>query len=247
MVGMAPWTIYPAIDLRHGRCVRLLRGDFAAETVFSDDPVAVAQQWVGQGACALHVVDLDGALQGAPMQLDWLRAIAQAVSVPIQWGGGLRSASDVSAALDAGAVRVVIGTAAQDPAFFGALVQRWGADRLVAGLDAKGDHLAVAGWQKETALDVLDVAKQLRAVGASQALYTQVDRDGTLDGPDIAGLRRILPAGLRVIASGGVHTIGDIAALAQLAPNGVSGVIVGRALYTGALDLAAALAVSSGG
>lgn len=244
---MASWTVYPAIDLRNGRCVRLLRGDPAAETVFSDHPVDVARRWAGRGAQALHVVDLDGALQGAPAQLALLEAIAGAVSVPVQYGGGLRTLDDVARAFAAGAARVIIGTAAQDPSFFAELVRRWGPERVVAGLDARGTNLAVAGWVTDSGRDVLAVAHEVRAAGATQALYTQVERDGTLEGPDLTGLRRLLSAGIGVIASGGVHSLEDIRLLAAMAPMGVTGVVVGRALYTGAVDLRQAVEAAAGG
>ncbi len=237
--------VYPAVDMSQGRCVRLVRGEPDSERVFGE-PVAMARHWAEQGAQALHVVDLDGAFAGYPRQLGLLARIAASVSIPVQFGGGLRREEDIAAALGSGAARVVVGTAAQDRAFFGRLIERWGADRIVAGLDARGRKLAVQGWTQTDEHDVIAVAEGLREVGATDALYTQVERDGTMGGPDVDGIEQMLTTGLRVIASGGVRGAEDIVTLARLEPRGVCGVVVGRALYDGALDLASALVAGGG-
>lgn len=235
---MSTLLLLPAIDLRGGRCVRLVQGDPGREQVFGDDPAAMARRWVEEGAQALHVVDLDGAFAGRPQQLHLLAAIAEAVDVPVQFGGGLRTEEDVDAALQAGAARVVVGTRALEEAFFRRLLDRWGPGRIVAGLDAKGDTVAVAGWVEESGVRVPEAASRLRAWGAELAVYTQVQRDGMLSGPDLDGIRRVMGQGLGVIASGGVTTAEDIRNLAGM---GAAGAILGRTLYAGRLALSDAL------
>lgn len=240
--------IFPAIDLRRGRCVRLRQGNPAAETVFGDDPAAMARHWAAQGAFWLHVVNLDGALGDQDASAPNLRRLAEiraAVSLPIQFGGGLRTLDDVSRALDLGATRVVLGTAVlQDPALAGAAVQRFGAAAIVAGLDARGGFVATHGWQAASAVAVFDLAQRLAAAGVQRAVYTDIARDGMLSGVDAEGSAALAEySGLGVIASGGVRDLDDIRALLALAPRGVEGVIAGQALYTGTLDLRAALAV----
>ena len=244
---MSAFTLYPAIDLRGGRCVRLVQGDPQRQEVFSSDPAEVARRWVAEGAQALHVVDLDGAFVGGPQQLPLLEAIVAAAAVPVQFGGGLRSEVDVQAALDAGAARVVVGTRALEEGFFAGLVARWGAARIVAGIDARGDEVAIAGWQQGAGLGVDLAARRLAGWGAALAVYTQVQRDGMLQGPDFEGIRRVAAAGPAVIASGGVSSAEDVAALAAMAPVGVCGAILGRALYTGRITLARALEAAGGG
>lgn len=248
MVNGPAFTLFPAIDLRRGRCVRLRQGDPAAETVFSDDPAAMAMHWVRQGAGWLHVVNLDGALgdQGPDaVNLRRLAEIRAAVAVPIQFGGGLRTLADVERALALGASRVVLGTAAvQDPSFVGRAIAAFGAERVVVGLDARGGVVATHGWQQSSGLPVLDVARRLRDQGLLRVLYTDIARDGTLSGVDAEATAALAQAsGLRVIASGGVRDLEDIRRLVAVADAGVEGVVVGQALYTGSLDLAEALAV----
>ena len=237
-------TVYPALDLRGGRCVRLVQGDPARQEVFSDDPLATATAFVAAGARALHVVDLDGAFEGRPRHLHVLAGIAAAVPVPVQFGGGLRTAADVQAALDAGAARVVVGTGALRETFFRALLERHGAHRISAGLDARGDLVAVAGWRETSGVLLQAAAEAVRAWGATTAVCTQVSRDGMLAGPDLGGVRTVAATGLAVVASGGVTTALDVAALAALP--GVCGLILGRALYTGRITLAEALAAAAG-
>jgi len=238
-------TVYPAIDLRGGKCVRLLRGAFDRETVYGDDPVAVARGFAAAGARWLHVVDLDGARAGRPVQTDLVAAICAAVDLPVQVGGGLRDAAAVDAVLAAGARRAVLGTVAvQDPDLAGALC-RAHPGRVALGLDARDGRLRVAGWTEGSELTPAALAARAAALGAAAIIYTDVGRDGTEEGPDLDGTRQVArAAGVPVIASGGIGSVEHVRAVARLARDGVSGVIVGRALYTGAVTLADALAAA---
>ncbi len=238
--------ILPAIDLRRGRCVRLRQGDPAAETVFGDDPAAMARQWVEQGAQWLHVVNLDGALgdQGPDaLNLRRLAEIRAAVDLPIQFGGGLRTLDDVALALELGATRVVLGTAVvQRPELAAAAVQRFGAEAVVAGLDARAGLVATHGWQAGSDVHVHDLGRRLRQAGVLRVVNTDIGRDGMLSGVDAegsAGLAR--HTGLRIIASGGVSDLDDIRRLKAMEDQGIEGVIVGQAIYTGKLDLRQAI------
>jgi len=237
--------VYPAIDLRGGRCVRLREGDFGQETVYGDDPVAMARRWADTGAEWLHVVDLDGARAGRPEQLPVVEAICSAVSIPVQVGGGMRVADDVRAALNAGAGRVVIGTMAiREPDACAALCDAH-PGRIAVGLDARDGRVRVAGWLEAGGAAVTELAPRVAAMGAACIVYTDIGRDGTERGVDLAGTEAVArAAGIPVIASGGVGTLADVEAVATLEPHGVGGVIVGRAIYTGAVDLGAALAAA---
>ncbi len=246
--------IFPAIDLRRGRCVRLRQGDPAAETVFSDDPAFMARHWAEQGARWLHVVNLDGALgdQGPDaLNLQRLAEMRAAVTLPIQFGGGLRTLDDVALALALGATRMVLGTAAvQNPDLARAAVERFGAEAIVAGLDARAGLVATHGWQATSGLHVHDLGRQLRQAGVLRAVYTDIARDGMLSGVDAEGSAELArQTGLRIIASGGVRDLDDIRRLKVLADQGIEGVIVGQAIYTGSLDLRQAIdtAVSAHG
>ena len=233
--------IIPAIDLKGGRCVRLLQGKVSAETVFSDDPVAMAGRWEAEGAPRLHVVDLDGAFGGGPVQTSIIRAIARAVSIPIEVGGGLRSTEHVRAVLDAGARWAVVGTrAALDPAFLGEVCRHF-EDRIIVGVDASDGRVAVDGWSRVLDLEAVALARDAAAAGASTIIYTDIARDGTQSGPNVWSTEAVArAAGIPIFASGGVGSLEDIRQLAAIP--GVDGVIVGRALYTGAVSLRAALA-----
>jgi phosphoribosylformimino-5-aminoimidazole carboxamide ribotide isomerase len=226
--------LYPAIDIRGGHAVRLLQGDYARETVYDADPAEAAARWAGEGAEFLHVVDLDGAKAGAPQNLDAVRRIADAVDCPFQVGGGLRDAESVSAVLEAGAARVVIGTAAlRDPAFLDRVLSVHGG-RVVVSVDAKEGRVALQGWTEAGEVEVLEAVVELSSRGVARFLCTAIEVDGTMEGPALEELRRIAAATeAEVIASGGVGTITDLEALAKLgadAPN-LEGAIVGRALY----------------
>ena len=232
--------VIPAVDLREGRCVRLREGRADAETVFSDDPVAMAQRWVASGAERLHVVDLDGAFAGAPRQTALIAKIVDAVRpVPVEAGGGLRDLAAVEAVLEAGVTWVVLGTrAAVDPAFLTEVCRRFGG-RIIVAADARGDRVAIRGWTEAGELTVTELGRRAREAGAASVLYTDVSRDGTELGPNVdatAALARAI--GVPVLASGGVGSAAHIAALAAVARAGIEGVVVGRALYTGAVTLA---------
>jgi phosphoribosylformimino-5-aminoimidazole carboxamide ribotide isomerase len=239
--------VYPAIDLRDGRCVRLREGDFARETVYGDDPLAMARQWEAAGAEWLHVVDLDGARAGFPVQLALVAAICRAVSIPVQVGGGLRDRAAVERVLAAGAARAIVGTVAvRAPLECGAIC-RAHPGRIAVGLDARDGRLRTAGWLEESGAGALQVAPRVAAMGAAAIVYTDIARDGTEAGPDLDGTRAVArAAGIPVIASGGVGRVDDVRRVAALVPDGVAGVIVGRALYTGAVRLEDALAVAGG-
>ena len=232
--------VLPAIDLLDARPVRLRQGDFDQVTRFGDDPVTLARGFEAGGAEWLHVVDLDGARRGRWRNLDVIAQIVGAVSVPVEAGGGAREIADVEAALDVGVARVVVGTAAvASPTTFEAWAGRYG-DRIAASLDARGDRLAVQGW---TADRLSTVANALRAAGARRFLYTNVLRDGTLGGVDLAELQRLMPLGLPVIVAGGIAGADDVRAVRDA---GAEGVIIGRALLDGSLDLGDARRAAAG-
>lgn len=235
------FEIVPAVDLKAGRCVRLVQGRADAETVFSDDPVAMARRWESLGARRLHVVDLDGAFAGGPAQTDLVRAMIGAVSIPVEVGGGLRELAHVEAVLDAGARWAIVGTrAALDPVFLGQACERFG-ERLMIGIDASDGRVAVDGWTRVLELDAVALARDAAAAGAAGIIYTDIARDGTQGGPNLWSTEAVArAAGIPVLASGGVGSLDDIRQLATVP--GLAGVVVGRALYSGAVDLAAALA-----
>ncbi len=233
--------IIPAIDLREGRCVRLREGRADAQTVFSDDPVAMAERWAAAGAERLHVVDLDGAFAGAPRQTALIAKIVEAVRpVPVEAGGGLRDLAALEAVLEAGVTWPVVGTRAVVDATFLAEAGRRFGERIIVAADARGDRVAIRGWTETGELTVVQVGRRAREAGAVAVLYTDVSRDGTELGPNVettAALARAV--GLPVLASGGVASVDDLVRLAAVP--GVLGAVVGRALYTGAVSLPAAL------
>lgn len=226
--------LFPAIDLRGGRCVRLLRGDYAAETVYDDDPVAVALRYEAAGARWIHVVDLDAARDGAATNIGAVAAVCRAVSCRVQSGGGVRSAEAAEALISAGVARVVMGTAAvEDPEMVTVIANRH-PGAVAVGLDARGREVAVRGWTESSGADLLDMARRFERSGAAALVVTEIGRDGTLEGPDVDQLRSVLEATeLPVIASGGVGGLDDLRLLAQTRVGGraPAGVIVGRALY----------------
>lgn len=230
----------PAIDLRAGQVVRLTQGDFDRQTIFSDDPAAVAASWQGAGATTIHVVDLDGAAAGQPVNLDAIRAIRRAVPCRLQVGGGLRTDDALRQVLDAGADRVVIGTAlVSDPDWVARLAAELG-ERLVVGIDARGGKVATAGWLETSVHTTEGIIRRANDLGVRTGLFTDIGRDGTLEGPNLEALgSAIRAAAFDVIASGGISRLADIEAV-RIA--GAAAVIVGRALYTGAIDPKEALA-----
>ena len=237
--------LYPAIDLRAGRCVRLYQGDYGRETVYGTDPVAVAQRFRAAGARWLHVVDLDGARTGVLENRDAVAAIAASVhpAVAVQAGGGVRSRQAADDLFGAGVARVVLGTAAlEHPALVGELAA---VHDVAVGLDGRGGRLAVRGWVEDTALDLLDAVRRVEDAGVRAVIVTEIGRDGTMVGPDLDGLAAVVEAtSLAVIASGGVGTLADLEALGSLSAGGrrLAGVIVGRALYEGRFTVEEAMA-----
>jgi phosphoribosylformimino-5-aminoimidazole carboxamide ribotide isomerase len=242
-------TLYPAIDVRAGRAVRLTRGDFDAETVYADDPVAVARSFAAAGAEWIHVVDLDAARTGEPANLAVVEAIASTVPCAVQAGGGVRSLEAAGALLLAGAARVVVGTAAVErPALVEELcVAHPG--RVAVGLDARGREVATEGWGTTSGRDLLELARGFESVGVTALVVTEISRDGTMSGPDRGQLAAVLAVTtVPVIASGGVGSLADLAALAALDEAGrrLAGAVVGRALYEGRFTLGEALAAVAG-
>ncbi len=236
---MTPFEVIPAIDLRGGRCVRLYQGDYARETVYSDDPAGTARRWADAGATRLHVVDLDGAAAGSQANIAAIAAIRGAVNVPIELGGGLRTLDALDAAYNLGIDRCVVGTAAiEDPHFFAEACRLFG-PRLALGLDARDGYVATRGWKETTAQRAEDLAKEAARLGAGWLIVTDIARDGTLGGPNLITLLACRAAsGLPVIASGGVSTLEHLRAARD---SGAAGAIIGRAIYDGALDLAEAI------
>ena len=241
--------LYPAIDILGGNAVRLVKGDFDAKKVYDEDPLAAAAGWVQDGARFLHVVDLDGARAGAPANLDHLRRIAGELGVPVQYGGGLRSTQAVSDALAAGATRVILGTAAfTDPELLRAMLNEHGPERVLVSVDMRGGRVATAGWTETTELGAVEVIERLREQGVGELVYTNVDRDGMLGGPDLEEVARVAAAaGGSLIYSGGIGDIGDLESLATLpGERHISGVIVGKALYERRFTVAQAFAALGG-
>jgi len=233
--------VIPAIDLRGGRCVRLLQGDYEKETVFSEDPVGMARHWEEQGAPQLHVVDLDGAREGRPANEAIIAAIARAVSIPIQVGGGIRSIEAIERLLAMRVRRVVLGTVAvEEPELVGEACRRFG-EAIVVGIDAREGKVAVRGWRKASSMSAVELLQHMAALGVGRFIYTDISRDGTLSGPNLQALRELKRnTALPIIASGGVASLDH---LRQLKDISVEGALVGRALYTGQLDLREALRV----
>ncbi len=232
--------ILPAIDLRGGRCVRLRQGNYDDETVFGDDPAAAAERWVGEGARFLHLVDLDGARQGRPVNEESIRRIVRTAGVPCQVGGGFRDDAHVAEALGWGVERVVLGTRAlQDPPWLEGLCRRH-PGRLVLSLDARDGRLATDGWRRDSGRSALEAAFRCAELPLAAIAYTDIGRDGMLAGPNFGALAELVAAvSLPLIASGGVTTVADVRRLAEL---GLAGCIIGRALYEGQIRLPAALA-----
>jgi phosphoribosylformimino-5-aminoimidazole carboxamide ribotide isomerase len=242
--------LFPAIDLRGGRCVRLLRGDYDAETVYGDDPVAQAVSFVAAGSAWVHMVDLDAARSGEadPANRAAIEAVCEAVAggARVQVGGGVRTEAAAGRLLDAGVSRVVVGTAAvTDPDLVDALVARFGGHRVAVGLDARGRAVAVKGWTADSGADLVDLAERFGAAGIAALIVTEIGRDGTMAGPDVDQLGAVLAAcHLDVVASGGVGTADDLRTLAAMEVDGrrLAGAIVGRALYEGRFTVQEALA-----
>lgn len=240
--------IFPAIDLRGGKCVRLFKGDFSRETIFSDNPSAVAVKWEEMGAQYLHVVDLDGALQGETKNREAIRSILGAVHIPMELGGGLRSLESIERALTGGIQRVILGSAAvENPSLVQEACHRFG-DRIVVAIDARDGIVATQGWESSGNVSALDFTKQMADYGVKTVIYTDISRDGTLSGLNLEGAIELSKvSGLRVVASGGVRSLEDIRAVKAHETDGIEGVIVGQAIYSGRLDLKKALRIAAEG
>ena len=240
--------VLPAVDIKGGRCVRLLRGERGSEKVYFDDPVRAALVWQDEGARLVHVVDLDGAWEGMPKNWKVVSRILKAVEVPIQLGGGLRSLEAIGRVLDAGVERAVLGTAAvEEPGLVAEAVRRFGPERIVVGLDVKDGEVAVKGWTEGSGLSPSVLGLRMRDLGVTRALYTDISRDGALSGPNIEAIRKFAEStGLKLIASGGISSLEDVVKIRGLEPFGVEGMVVGRALYEGRFSLREAIEVAEG-
>jgi phosphoribosylformimino-5-aminoimidazole carboxamide ribotide isomerase len=234
--------IIPAIDLKEGKCVRLQQGLMDRATVYSDDPATTAKHWESQGAELLHVVDLDGAFAGVPKNLDAIKEIRNAVKMPIEVGGGIRDIATINTLVSIGIDRIILGTAAiENPAFVREACQKF-PGKIIVGIDAKDGMVAIKGWAEVTKVKAIDLAKQMQEYGVTAIIYTDIKRDGMLSGPNIEATR-VLAESLHipVIASGGVSTMKDIEDLLTVRYSGVSGVITGKAIYSGSLNLREAI------
>ena len=231
--------IYPAIDIKDGKCVRLLRGSFDNVTVYGDDPAEMARKWEAEGGEYIHVVDLDGAVKGHGVNAEAIRRICESVSVPVQTGGGIRTMEDIEAKLNCGISRVIIGTkAVSDPEFIKNAVAKYGG-KIAIGIDAKDGKVAIEGWEKTTEFGAVEFAEKMAELGVKTIIYTDIATDGTLAGPNVEAMKEMASrVDVDVIASGG---IGNIEHIKSLSGTGVEGVIVGRALYTGGVELSAAV------
>jgi phosphoribosylformimino-5-aminoimidazole carboxamide ribotide isomerase len=231
--------IIPAIDLKNGKCVRLLQGRDEATTEYSSDPVAVAKRWRELGATRLHVVNLDGAFGRASDNIEIVRCICEGVDASVQFGGGLRSMEDMDRAIAVGVKKLVLGTIAiENKSLLSDSIRRIGTERIIVALDASHGKVATRGWKEITDRSVLDLAKELEEMGVEEILFTDISRDGMMNGPDLDTLKMLAETTtLRIIASGGVSDREDILALAQSGLEGITGVIIGKALYEGKIDL----------
>ena len=240
--------IFPAIDIRGGKCVRLEEGRFDKETIFAENPVEAARRWVEAGSKWLHIVDLDGARAGKPVNLKVVEEIAGTFDVRCQLGGGIRTAANVGEVLAAGVQRVILGSVAvKSPELVRQVCADYG-ERIVIGIDARGGEVAVEGWEKSGLVQVEELVLRMKEAGASRIIYTDISRDGMLTGVNVAATLQLADkSGLKIIASGGVRGMEDIQALQPLTEHGVEGVIIGKALYTGVISLKDALRVAQGG
>ncbi len=240
--------VIPAIDLKNGACVRLEQGLMDRDTVFSQDPAGQARIWQDAGAEIIHLVDLDGAFAGVPRNRDAISAILQAITVPAQLGGGIRDLATIEAYLQLGLSRVIIGTAAQRNPTLVTEACRAFPGQIVVGIDAKDGLVAVQGWAEVTSVTAVDLAKRFEDSGIAAIIYTDISRDGMMGGPNIEATRHLATSvSVPIIASGGVSSLQDIEQLMRVESAGVSGVITGKAIYTGALDLRAAIALTKQG
>ncbi|MCR4432034.1 MAG: 1-(5-phosphoribosyl)-5-[(5-phosphoribosylamino)methylideneamino]imidazole-4-carboxamide isomerase [Tepidanaerobacteraceae bacterium] len=231
--------IYPAIDLRGGRCVRLIQGDFSKETVFSEGPVEVAKRWEDQGASWIHVVDLDGAKSGSPQNFEVIKLIRKNVKLKIQVGGGIRNLDALKKYFDTGIDRLILGSAViESQDMVKQAVDFFGKEKIAVGVDVKNDMVAVKGWTATSEVTLEQVLKKLRELGIKRVIYTDISKDGMMSGPDNEGIEKILDfGGFSVIASGGISSVEDLEQLSRYESQGLEGAIIGKALYSGALRL----------
>ena len=236
--------LFPAIDIRNGRCVRLTEGKFECETVFAEDPAEMAVRWADAGAEYLHVVDLDGALAGQSSNTEVIKRILAKVKIPVQVGGGIRTLANIEKMLALGVTRVILGSVAvRDPELVRAACHKF-PGQVVVGIDAKNGEVAVEGWGIGGGIGAVELAKKMAAVGVERIIFTDISRDGMLSGVNVEATAELAKtSGIKVIASGGVSSLADIKALQAHAADGIEGCIIGKAIYTGALDLKEALAV----
>ncbi|MBR8829936.1 MAG: 1-(5-phosphoribosyl)-5-[(5-phosphoribosylamino)methylideneamino] imidazole-4-carboxamide isomerase [Chroococcopsis gigantea SAG 12.99] len=234
--------VIPAIDILEGKCVRLYQGDYEQSQVFNDDPLTVARDWVSQGATRLHLVDLDGAKEGKQVNLSTISRIIESLPIAVQVGGGLRDRTSVEQLLDLGVKQVILGTVAvENPALVEELCQAF-PGKIIVGIDARDGKVAVKGWLETSSVEATDLAGDMALAGAASIIYTDIHRDGTLAGPNLNALRELAhKIDIPVIASGGISSLTDLLSLLSLEPAGVTGVIVGRALYTGNVNLREAI------
>lgn len=229
--------IIPAIDIIDGKCVRLRQGDYAQKTVYNENPVEVGKQFAAQGADILHIVDLDGAKVGRPVNLALVSEIAQAIDIPVELGGGIRDLKTVQQVLASGVSRVILGTAAlHKPQWLRCALEEYGS-QIVVGIDARDGLVAVEGWLETSGKPALELAEEMQDIGVEEIIYTDIAKDGMLAGPNIQALQEMTKSGLKIVASGGVTTLGDIRELLTLETYGVCGIIIGKAIYTGDLKL----------
>lgn len=239
--------IFPAIDIRDGKCVRLFKGDFNQETVFSDKPEEMAEKWQAEGAEFLHLVDLDGALAGKSQNLATVKKIIAAVNIPVELGGGIRTMENIDEVLALGVKRVILGSVAvKNPELVKEACAKYG-ERIVVGIDAKDGIVAVDGWGVSGNVDVITLAKEMAKVGVKTIIYTDISRDGTLAGVNVEATAKLArESGINIVASGGVKSTADIKALLPYEKDGIEGVIVGKSIYMKTLDLAEAIEIGRG-
>jgi len=240
------FRIYPAVDIKGGHCVRLYQGDMGRETVYGARPWEAARRWEREGASFLHIVDLDGAREGRLVNLEAMGEILEKVSVPVQVGGGVRRGDDVEMLLSMGAARVILGTRAiEEPAFAGEMIGEFG-ERVIVSVDARGGRVALQAWEAEAEISPVEAVESLASLGVARIIFTDIARDGTLGGFDASGLDLLLGRGVSIIAAGGISSMEDLRLLKRRAAMGVEGAVIGRAIYTGDIDLALALELEEG-
>ncbi|MFH1007542.1 MAG: 1-(5-phosphoribosyl)-5-[(5-phosphoribosylamino)methylideneamino]imidazole-4-carboxamide isomerase [Candidatus Latescibacterota bacterium] len=237
--------ILPAIDLKDGKCVRLLQGKKDRETIYSDDPARMAVRWQNEGASYLHLVDLDGAFEGQSSNVEAIRAIIRAIDIPAELGGGIRDVGTIIRLLGLGLDRVILGTVAiTEPEWVRKTLERFGPEKIVVGIDAHEGKVAVKGWEEVSEVSALDLAMQMKRLGVARVIYTDISKDGMMVGPNLDATQEIAQqSAMKVTASGGISALEDVQHVAALEPFGVDSMIIGKALYEGAIDLKEALAL----